>query len=121
MAKSDDIMKILLDKIQENHEEAKESFAELRRNLGSVKDDISSINLTSARQQMSLEEHMRRTEANEKALQLLEEKNHKDVESLGSRVVPLERHVAMWGGAGKLIALLATVSALAYTIYKFFN
>lgn len=72
-----------------------------------INSNITQLTATAAAQQVSLEEHMRRTEANEKHLELIE-----------SRVSPLEAHVSMWAGAGKVLAILGTLAGIAAAVYK---
>jgi hypothetical protein len=54
-----------------------------------------------------LRHHIRRTELNEESLTLLR-----------SEVEPLKTHVAMWGGAGKLLAVLVALAGLGFTAMK---
>jgi hypothetical protein len=60
------------------------------------------------KQQVILDEHMRRTEINEKGLKLMQEQLH-----------PLKRHVDMWAGVGKAIVLLSVLVALLKSIGVF--
>lgn len=75
-----------------------------------IKKDVSSLKTTAVRHQAVLEEHVRRTEAAEAAL-----------EHMQSRLKPLETHVSMWGGAGKVLAVLGTVASIIAVLYKIFG
>lgn len=68
---------------------------------------VTELTATAAAQQVSLEEHMRRTEANEKHL-----------EHIQSRVLPLEEHISMWAGAGKVLAVVGALVSIGAAIYK---
>lgn len=80
---------------------------ELRNDMKSVKEDIHEIKITNVQHKGILDEHIRRTEINEK-----------HIATVSDRLVPIERHTAMWAGAGKLVAILATLIAIGGTLYK---
>lgn len=75
-----------------------------------ISKNVTTLTATAAAQQAILDEHMRRTEANEKQLELFE-----------SRVHPLETHVSMWAGAGKVLAILGVLASIVGACYKFFH
>lgn len=54
-----------------------------------------------------LAEHQRRSAALEKY-----------VDSVAARTTPLEKHVAMWGGAGKALAIIGAIGALIAALTK---
>lgn len=74
---------------------------ELKTDIRDIKNNVAEIKITLAKQHVSLEEHMRRTAI------------------LEAQLEPLKEHVAMTGGAMKLLALLATVAAILETIAIF--
>lgn len=81
--------------------------------LESIREDISEIKVTLAKQHVSLDEHIRRTE-------LLE----KSQDQLRNEIKPIQKHVAQVDGVLKFFGLLATAGSLIYTILeivKFFN
>lgn len=93
---------------------------ELRLELQGIRKDISSINVTAAKHQAILEEHMRRTEANEAALKIIEETHAAKLGLVEDRIKPIEAHIAMWGGAGKVLTVLGILATILASIYKVF-
>ena len=71
---------------------------------------LAQINVTLAQQHVTLQEHMRRTDANEKHIALVE-----------SELKPLTKAHLMWSGAGKLVTTLAVLAGIAEAIYKIFH
>lgn len=71
-----------------------------KKRLENIEISIHSIDITLAKQSVSLDEHIRRSN-------LLEEK-----------MVPLEHHVAMTHGALKLIGLMAAIAAIIEVILQ---
>jgi hypothetical protein len=74
--------------------------------LDSVADRLSSIDITLAKQHASLEEHMRRSIANEAAIELVRQ-----------TMKPLEKASAMTEGAWKLVGVVTGVAAMIETLY----
>lgn len=70
-------------------------------------DKIAKIDSTLAAQHESLKEHMRRSDALEKY-----------IESVEKDVTPLQAHVNMVKGAGKVIAVAGSILALIFGIIK---
>jgi hypothetical protein len=100
-----------LNMILSNTTEAKQSIKEIQVHLGN-------LHVVSNEHKLILDEHMRRTELNEKTLAAYESKANSDRESLASRVVPLEHHTAMWAGAAKVLVVAGLISAVAASVYK---
>lgn len=98
----EDLLQAALDKIEKSTDETRTELQEMRK-------DMSSLASTGVKHQAILEEHIRRTEANEKALEMM-----------GSRIAPLEKHVWMWGGVGKGLAVLAGLASITAAIWKIF-
>lgn len=71
---------------------------------------MSSVDVTLARQHVTLSEHMRRTEASEARLEKLE-----------VEMQPLTRAHFMWAGVGKLLAVLGTIAAVLGVALKFLS
>ena len=69
--------------------------------IDKIDEKISNIDITLAKQQVILEEHQRRSLANEKI-----------AATLSAELKPVFNHVAMVQGSMKLIALLAALSAI---------
>lgn len=65
-----------------------------------IRDRLNAIHAEQARQGVILETHERRST------------------NLEARVIPIERHVNMWGGVGKALAVLATLVAIAAAILR---
>jgi hypothetical protein len=81
----------------------KEAFKE-------IQDKLHSIDITLAKQHMTLEDHTRRSLANEKA-----------VEVLGDALKPITKHVNMMEGALKLIGVMSLVATFVFTVVKLFT
>lgn len=79
----------------------------LLERLDALRDHVADIKVTLAAQAASLDEHMRRTEAAEASL-----------EKLHAEVIPLKQHVAMWAGAGKVLAILGTLATIGALVMK---
>lgn len=75
-----------------------------------ISTDLADMKVTLARQHVSLDEHMRRTLAIEKHIEL-----H------AGRIVPLEAHVAAWAGVGKAIVFLGVILGAAAALWKMFG
>jgi hypothetical protein len=75
--------------------------------LDQVGDRVSHIDTTLARQATILEEHQRRSLANEAT-----------VEMVRQELDPLKRHVAAWAGAGKVLMVSGALAALATAVLK---
>lgn len=90
---------------QPNYTHLKETLERIDKATEGIQQDVNSLKVTAAQQQTILDEHMRRTEANEKALELAQQ-----------RLTPLEHHVTMWGGVGKALAVAGAVITLLGTI-----
>ncbi len=70
----------------------------IHEKLDKVVDSISEINVTLARQAVSLEEHIKRSNM------------------LEAKMVPVERHVAMVNGALKFVGLLGVLAGILEVI-----
>ncbi len=75
----------------------------LEEKIDQVLDAQSTMSATLAAQHVSLGEHIRRST-------LLEEE-----------FKPIKTHVAMWGGAGKLLVTLGTLAGIAGALVKLFG
>jgi len=94
------------------------SISNIGEDVDDMRKSINSLSITAGKQQVILEEHIRRTEVNEQALKLMEEGHERELDNLNSRVLPLEKHTAMWAGAAKVGAVLVAIITLAITIYN---
>lgn len=74
---------------------------------GSIRDWMARIDGKLERHNDILADHTRRSLANEEAVELLRQ-----------RFDPLEKHVAMWAGAGKVLTVLAGLSVVATLVLK---
>jgi hypothetical protein len=112
----DEFIRSTLDELRQLADETKQELsgfrAESHRDLGSIHQYINDINVTQARQQIILEEHIRRTEANEQMVAMAKKQYDEDIRVLHTKISPIEKHVAMWGGAGKFWPLLVHWQAL---------
>jgi len=94
----------ILNRVESLHDGLKDELTGIRR-------DIHGIHTVQIKQQVILEEHIKRTKNNEDHLDLLREQHDKDVE-------PLQQHVAMWSGASKALLTIAALLGAIYTAYK---
>ena len=108
-----DFMKVILDRIDKVTDET-------RKDIGEMKTTLTDIKVVQGSQAVTLAEHIRRTIANEEALRLHTDKEELEFAAVGTRLVPLEKHVWMWSGVGKALAILGTLSAIAGAVYKFY-
>jgi len=120
--KNEDIMKAILERIHESAEDTRKEMIEFRQeirgDLRHVRDRMSNIDSTQVKQQVILEEHIRRTEVNERALELMRDNHSSDINKLNTKIEPLEKHVAMWGGVGKAVAILGVVASIVAAALK---
>lgn len=75
--------------------------------LDQVSDRVGHIDVTLARQATILEEHQRRSLANEESVDLVRRE-----------LDPLKKHVAAWAGAGKVLMVSGALAALVTAILK---
>lgn len=80
---------------------------DLQTRLEKIYDAVSRIDVTLARQAVTLEDHTRRSLANEEALDLIR-----------AEMAPLKAHVALWGALGKIISVAGTLLAALVTLLK---
>lgn len=76
---------------------------DFKNDIKEIQKSINNIDVTLARQNASLEEHIRRTEI------------------LESKITPVEVHVHMINGALKFVGLLALIAGFAASIVKIFE
>lgn len=82
-------------------------FDKMDLKLDKIADSLSDINVTIAKQEENLKEHMRRTELNEIA-----------IGKLADALAPIKSHVDHMKGAGKLLLITGTVVSLLGGIAK---
>lgn len=85
-----------------------ELLVRLEAKMDQLSDKQTEMNVTLVKQEANVAEHMRRTD-------LLEE----HIGEIRKELSPIKAHVAAWGGAGKVLAVISALSALAFTIWKF--
>lgn len=111
MTKQGDIIQRMLESITKNLDEVRSediaAHKDISENFSSINKHIANIDVTQAKQNVVLEEHIRRTELAEKS-----------IEDVQKRIAPIEKHISMWAGAGKLLAILGIVSGIAGVIVK---
>lgn len=78
--------------------------------LESIRDRLSDMNITIAKQEENLKEHMRRTDQNETM-----------IKSLETALESIKKHVNMVEGALKLIGLLASAVAVITAFHGLVN
>lgn len=79
-------------------------------------DKLESMDKTLLRNTITLEEHQRRSEVNEKAIELTREVNEKAIELLATKLGPLQAHVTFVHNAFKLLGILAAVAGVVDVI-----
>lgn len=117
MASKDDI-NTLLNKLDNIENKLDGSIDEMKSDIKVIGVRLNSLDITSHKQNVALEEHMRRTDLLEQATAKLHTNDSAVQKSLSDRIVPLEQNVAMWAGAGKLIAVLTGLAALIGAVWK---
>lgn len=120
---NDEFMKSILKKLNESTDDARKELsefrAESRRDLINIRANLADSNLIQVRQQAILEDHIRRTEVNEEELALLKIRQAEDIKILSAKIEPLEEHVFMWAGAGKVLIILGVIGTILGGIAKF--
>jgi multidrug resistance efflux pump len=84
-----------------------ELLKEIREDLRRVSATQTHILTVQERQQASLEEHIRRTEAAEAGL-----------ETVRAELAPLKVHAAVWGAAAKALAAVGTLVSIGIGVMK---
>lgn len=74
--------------------------------------------MTLVRNTVTLEEHVRRTNLLEKNHERIETESKTNYVKLEKEIEPLKKALNMWRGAGKALAILGPVVALAYGIIR---
>ncbi len=113
VTKKDDIIVAALERISE-------ATSEIHSEMVAMRESVSSLQTISTKQQGILETHIRRTEIAEAAIKQTALEAAKNREDLDRRVIPLEAHVSMWAGAGKLLAVVVMLVAAGAGIWKLF-
>ena len=83
-----------------------------------IKKHVDGLLKTANNQEAVLSEHIRRTEINEHAVQLLAEKHQSALSAIDSRFAPIEKQISMWAGAWKLVAVLGVLAGIGTLILK---
>lgn len=91
---------------------------EIGADVKELKASVNELEATSREHKAILDEHMRRTAAAEENIELLRLRDEKRDEEVEDRIKPLEKHVAMWAGAGKVLAVLGTIAAIIGAVVK---
>jgi hypothetical protein len=79
------------------------------RKLDKIQEDVLDIKLTLERNTLSLEEHIRRTTAAEKRIEMLTEQDLKLEEEVNKKLAPISDHVKMVNWTFKLLATAGAV------------
>lgn len=108
-----DVLERIERKVDEMRKEYREDMKELRA-------EVKQSNTTQVRQQSILEEHIRRTEANEKQIVLNKEYNDEQIEMIREEIKPLKTNSTMWLGAAKALVITTSIVGLISTFMKLF-
>lgn len=107
-----DTMKLLLEQLAKGMSDTQSDIKEILREVAEVKN-------TQVKQEAVLEEHIRRTEANERHLELAKSESDRRFTVMAEEMKPLKTHVAMWGGAGKVVTILGVLAGIIGAAIKF--
>lgn len=91
-------------------DELRKHLDEIRADIKDINKAIASVDKTLVLQRANLDEHMRRSLANEKAVELLEQ-----------QVQPVREHVQMLNGGFKAIGVISLITGIALTLMKIFG
>ena len=80
---------------------------DLSAKLDRIVDDLTEIKITSAKQEVNLAEHMRRTELAETNL-----------DQIRQDLKPVQKHVTMVHGVLKFLGVVSMVLGIVYTTYQ---
>lgn len=83
---------------------------EIKENLKEIENKLHSIDITLAKQHITLEEHTRRSLANEEQTRLLAEE-----------LRPIRKHVSQMEGGLKLLGILSLVLGVIVTFIKLYQ
>lgn len=78
--------------------------------LDKIEDRLDGIDITLAKQEINLAEHMRRSDSIESYVQHLEDK-----------FVPVEKHVIMVNGIVKFIGIISIIGTIVLTLLQIFR
>lgn len=85
-----------------------DNYERLEQKLDKVVEDISKINITLVAQHHSLKDHMRRSEANEKAIEIIKEE-----------LIPVQKHVNGLNYILKAVGVVTVILGMVTAIIKF--
>lgn len=86
--------------------------------LDALDSRLDSVDKTLVKQELNLNEHMRRTEIAEQNLMHLSQKTEAEIAQIRHDSEPLKKHVAYMEGALKGIGILATIASFAAAVIK---
>jgi hypothetical protein len=119
---TDELMKAILDKLDQVASDSKRDLADFRHetknDFNTVRTTMTEMAVTQAKQQVILEEHIRRTEINEEELELHKKTHQTDIKDVHEKIEPLTKNIAMWAGAGKVLAVMTSLAAIAAAVVK---
>jgi hypothetical protein len=99
-------------------------YKELFNKLDKMNDKIGHLTVNQAIMNKSLEEHMRRTEAAEKSIDLLKTSTERSIDILKQEMKPIQLHVSrmnggLWwlGVATTIVSILAGLTKIASVIW----
>lgn len=83
----------------------------LKEKIGKIDDSVTEIKVTLAKQSVILEDHTRRSLANEEANSLLRTELYREI-------TPLKKFVNQVGGAFKLIGLISSLAGIIFGLVE---
>lgn len=87
--------------------EVYKKLEKLDEKLEKINERLNSVDITLAKQEVNLQEHMRRTELNEIA-----------VEKISQSIIPIYKHINMLEGILKFFGALSILGSIAATVIK---
>lgn len=85
-----------------------DNYERLEQKLDKVVEDISKINITLVAQHHNLKEHMRRSQANEQAIEIIKDE-----------LIPVQKHVNGLNYVLKAVGVVTVIIGLVTAILKF--
>jgi hypothetical protein len=116
--KSKHDMEHILDLLNLHHTDIKSDLNVVHRDMATIKEDVSNINVTNAEHKAILDEHMRRTEVNEQTLELLRSRREEDVAILYKELQPVKSQMAFFGILAKTLTAVAAAGSIVAVLYK---
>lgn len=107
----DEVVKEILSAIKDSMKELKESQKEIQSDVRDIKEVQNKQQITQVEQHLTLVEHTKRSDANEKHTSLLEQK-------MEAELAPIKRDIWKAKGAMALLGILLTILTMLALLHK---